>query len=713
MRMPRLRPGYIYACLLASLVCLHSAPFARAASQETRGEPFPSVRDLIAMDQLVDVQLSPDGRSVLYEVRKTDFDKNQYWTELWLKRLGGGPPVKLTEGTPSASSYKSLRAQWSPDGRWVAYFSDRKGGNQIWLLSPDTGADEQLTALEGWIGADPRSLQTLFFKWSPDAKTIAFAASFAPTPTQGGADEVRGKVVDVYWGTGIWGRGPASPPTRVWLLDVGTKKARPLSDDSLNVMDVNWAPDGQRLVLSASKENTSDSFIQTDIYSLDVRTGKADNLVRQDGFDSSPVWSPDGKWIAFLSQRGKTDWLYRLWVTVVPAAGGDPVYLTEKFQRETGQTLTGNTPTWSPDSRHLYFPAYYHMANHLFRVAAAGGEVLKVTPGDDYYSHFSFSSDGRKVAFMSENVNTPPEAFVSGLPAFAPTAVTELHARWRTSRLPTVEHVTWKSGEGEFDLHGLLVKPPDFKEGARRPLLVEVQGGPSMVVAKFNHGQSYPILTLAMKGYVIFIPNTRGRGGYGDQFLRAIRDKGDFHPGPYRDLMSGVDYLIGRGIADPDRMGIMGFSYGAGLSAYAVTQTNRFKAGSSQDGMSDMVSAAIQIAGDPSWIDRWRDQFGLTDPWDPNQLREMIRQSPVYHVRDVKTPVLLEAGIYSFAPDQWRMLYQGLQRFKVPSQLIVYPRTGHGIQEPKLLADSYRRNIEWFGYWVLGKGANPLSTPAK
>jgi len=178
------------------------------------------------MDQLADVQLSPDGRSVLYEVRKTDLDKNRYWTELWLKRLGGGPPVKLTEGTPSASSYKSLRAQWSPDGRRVAYFSDRKGGNQIWLLSPDTGADEQLTALEGWIGADPRSLQTLFFKWSPDAKTIAFAASFAPAPTQGGSGEERGQVVDVYWGTGIWGRGPASPPTRVWLLDVGTKQAR-------------------------------------------------------------------------------------------------------------------------------------------------------------------------------------------------------------------------------------------------------------------------------------------------------------------------------------------------------------------------------------------------------------------------------------------------------------------------------------------------------
>lgn len=160
-------------------------------------------------------------------------------------------------------------------------------------------------------------------------------------------------------------------------------------------------------------------------------------------------------------------------------------------------------------------------------------------------------------------------------------------------------------------------------------------------------------------------------------------------------------------------MGIMGFSYGAGLSAYAVTQTYRFKADSSQDGMSDMVSAALQTAGDPSWIDRWRDQFGLTDPWDPNQLREMVRQSPVYHVNDVKTPVLLEAGIHSFAPDQWRMLYQALQRFKVPSQMVVYPRTGHGILEPKLLADSYRRNIEWFDYWVLGKGANPLTTQAK
>lgn len=348
------------------------------------------------------------------------------------------------------------------------------------------------------------------------------------------------------------------------------------------------------------------------------------------------------------------------------------------------------------------------MSNHLFRVSVNGGEVEKISAGTDYYNEFSFSRDGKRIAFTRENVNAPGEVFVSETSSFTPKPITNLNPQWRAIRPPIVEHIRWKSEDGEFDVHGLLVKPPDFKRGTSYPLLVEIQGGPSMVAAKFNHGAIYPIIKFALNGYVILIPNTRGRGGYGDKFLRAIREKGDFHPGPYQDMMAGVDYLVENGIADTDRMGVMGFSYGAGLTAFSVTQTDLFKAASASDGMSDMVSAAFQAAGDPAWVRIWRDQFGFTNPWDPVQYREMVRQSAVYHVQNVKTPTLLEAGANGLV-DQWRMLYQGLQRHKVMSQLVIYPRTGHGIQEPKLLYDSYRRNVEWFDRWVLGKESKSAS----
>ncbi len=699
-------------CLFLTVICLiASAAFAReirakecSSCPVSTSENFPILRDLVGVNQVMSAQISPDGNSLFYEIRKTDFDNNKYITELWLAGLtGDSQPLKLTEGLPTTSSYKSLRPQWSPDGKSIAYFSDRKGGSQIWRVTIGTPVEEQLTALDGWIGTEPTTLMPLSFKWSPDGKSIAFTAMSLSPPVKEAGEDDRGKVADVFWGVNWTSRTPP-PVNKLWLLDIATKKAKPLTGDPLNVETLNWSPDGSRIALSARDKDADGSF-QGDIYSLDVRTGKVDSLLKQEGFDSEPIWSPDGKWIAFNSQHGKEDLLYRLWVAVIPSAGGSPVYLTEKFQQETGQMLAYGKPFWSADSSRIYFGAYYRMSNHLFRVSANGGEVEKVSSDDDYYNEFSFSSDGRRVAFTRENVNAPTDVFISDTTRFMPKQVTNLNPQWRTLTLPTVEHIQWKSKDGEFDVHGLLVKPPDFKKGIRYPLLVEIQGGPSMVAAKFNHGPFYPILPFALKGYVIFIPNTRGRAGYGDKFLRAIREKGDFHPGPYDDMMAGVEYLVENGIADPNRMGILGFSYGAGLTAFAVTQTDRFKAASASDGMSDMVSAAFQAAGDPAWIKIWRDQFGLTNPWDPDQYREMVRQSAVYHVNKVKTPVLLEAGANSLV-DQWRMLYQGLQRHKVTSQLVIYPRTGHGIQEPKLLFDSYRRNMEWFDQWVLGKVAD-------
>jgi dipeptidyl aminopeptidase/acylaminoacyl peptidase len=701
-------------CLLLILICLLAYPVparhkgAKECSSCTGsiGENFPTLRDLVNVNQVMSTQIAPNGKSLFYEVRKTDFDNNKYTTELWFVGLSGdSQPLKLTESLSTTSSVKSLRPQWSPDGKSIAYFSDRKGGSQIWRIIIDTRGEEQLTASDGWIGTDPTTLMPLSFKWSPDGKSIAFTAMSLNPPAKEAGEDERGKVADVYWGVNWTSRTPP-PVNKLWLLDIATKKAKPLTGDTLNVETLNWSPDSSRIVLSA-RDKTSDSSFQGDIYSLDVKTGKVDSLLKQEGFDSEPIWSPDGKWIAFNSQHGKEDFLYRLWVAVIPAVGGSPVYLTEKFQQETGQMLAYGKPFWSADNSRIYFAGYYHMSNHLFRVPASGGEVEKVSTGDDYYNDFSFSSDGRRLAFTRETVNAPIDVFISETAKFMPKRVTDLNPQWRSLRLPTVECIQWKSKDGEFDVHGLLVKPPDFKKGTRYPLLVEIQGGPSMVAAKFNHGAFYPILPFALKGYAIFIPNTRGRGGYGDKFLRAIREKGDFHPGPYEDMMAGVEYLSENGIADPDRMGIMGFSYGAGLTAFAVTQTNRFKAASASDGMSDMVSAAFQAAGDPAWIKIWRDQFGLTNPWDPDQYREMVRQSAVYHVNKVKTPVLLEAGANSLV-DQWRMLYQGLQRHKVTSQLVIYPRTAHGIQEPKLLFDSYRRNMEWFDQWVLGKVADTV-----
>jgi dipeptidyl aminopeptidase/acylaminoacyl peptidase len=685
-----------------------------AAGAQERGDSTaagPSLRDIIGVAQVIDVQLAPDGKRVVYEVRRTRLASNRYVTELWLRSTDGrGAPVKLVTGRPTTSVYQSLQARWSPDSRRLAYFSDRAGSNQIWLLNPDTRATEPLTRLARWQAVDPRTVQPAFFRWSPDSRAIAFAA-FWPIQPDSSRDLTtmsRGQSVGVDWTkANHWPGARTSTNASLWLAEVGTRRVRRLTHDSLHVSDIAWSPDGLRIAISAAGR-PEDVPYKSDLYLMDVRTGAVRLLVAQPGWDAVPAWSPDGRWIAFESQRGRVDWNYSSYLAVVSPDGGAPRYLAEGFDQKVA-----NWPhllDWAADSRSVYFHAYVRLGQHVYRAGLDGGPAESVTGGSRFLDHFSIAPGAGSMAVAVEDPVTPPDVYVSPLDGFAPRRLTDLNPGWAAFPKPRVDTVTWQSRDGKFDIEGLVIAPPGAAPGTRHPLLVFLEGGPSSVRAGFqlDDPAAYPLMALATRGYLIFAPGSRGRPGSGRAYRDAMPLRSDFLPGPYEDVMAGVDHLVQSGMVDSTRMGVMGFSYGGALSAYTITRTARFRSASINEGPANFLRYAVTVAGQRDRVAILHDQAGFGSPWHPDSLRTLMEQSGIFRMDRVRTPTLLEFGMTSLAEPDGTEMFGVLQRFGVPSALVVYPRTGHGVEEPLLREDSYRRNLAWFDYWVLGRGENPL-----
>jgi dipeptidyl aminopeptidase/acylaminoacyl peptidase len=661
--------------------------------------------------QVLDVQLAPDGKRLLYEVRRTRWASNDYVTELWLKSLAGGAKdVKLVTSSATTSVFQSLKARWSPDSRRIAYFSDRDGSSQIWLLNPDTRATEPLTRVAHWQAVNPRGVQPAFFRWSPDSRAIAFAASW-PIQPDSALDltaMTHGQSVGVDWNrNNRWPGARTSTSASMWLVDIGSRRVRRLTHDSLHVADLAWSPDGSRIAFSASPR-PDDAPYRADLYVLDVASRAVRPLVTQPGWDAVPEWSPDGQWIAFESQQGRVDWNYSSYLAVVPAGGGPPKYLAPGFDQEVA-----NWPhllAWAADSRSLFFFAYIRLGHHVFRAPIDGGPAEQVTRGTSFLDHFSLAPGASSIAMSVEDAVTPPDVALSPLEPFAPRRLTELNPGWARLARPLVDTVSWRSRDGRFDIEGLVIKPPDYVQGRRYPLLVFLEGGPSSLRAGFqlDDPTAYPLLAFAARGYLVFAPGSRGRPGSGVEYRQTMPRRADFLPGPFEDVMAGVDCLIQAGAADSARMGIMGFSYGGALTAFSITRTDRFRAASINEGPANFLRYAVTVAAQRDRVAILHDQAGFGSPWHPDSFHTLLNQSAVYQMDRVHTPALLEFGITSLAEPDGIEMFGVLQRFGVPSMLVVYPRTGHGVEEPLLREDSFQRNRAWFDYWVLGRGVNPL-----
>ena len=667
--------------------------------------------------------ISPDARSVAYLQRQTNWKDNEFVWQLWRVDVGSGNAVQLTRGKKSVAS-----AAWSPDGRWLAFVTEREANiiepyvdvekdtaakdppskedgksgapeaakpaaKQIWLIAPDGGEAWPLTKSETDVEE---------FKWSKDGKVIVFTAVEPPSKA-GKARKERFSAYDVV--------EKDFAQHQLWWVDADTaikalqpQAAKPLtSDPALSVRSFAISPQSDRIAFSAGRDPLLADLADEDIYLMDLpraagsSPGAVTKIVALPGPDGSPVFSLDGRQLAFLTSLGQPKFFYAnthialvdlATVLKKPASTAAEVRdLTQSFD-EDPEALE-----WVPGG--LYFGAIQKMTATLFRLEPSSGQIQPVSTDNHLIiDEASVTPDGAAMAFTADDATHLTELYVSSSKAFAPKKLTDQTAQVSGWKLGSVEVVSWKSKDGTL-IEGVLHKPADYDPNRKYPLLVKIHGGPTGVSQPrfLPNDYAYPVQAFLEKGALILEPNYRGSAGYGAKF-RALNVR-NLGVGDLWDVMSGVDALIAKGMVDPNKLGAMGWSQGGYISAFLTTHTDRFKAISVGAGISDWTTYYVSTDITP-----FTPQYLGATPWDDPQI--YAKTSPITTIRQAKTPTLIQHGSADHrvpVPDAFE-LYRGLLDQHVDARLILYTGFGHGIDTPKSGLALLQANFDWFSHHI-------------
>ncbi|HLG05706.1 MAG TPA: S9 family peptidase, partial [Gemmatimonadales bacterium] len=566
--------------------------------------PSPSFEAVIELKLAGGSTISPNGRHVAFTIRSTDWKENRYDTEIWLSR-DGGTPFQLTRNPKNNSG----SPRWSPDGKWIAFLSDRGEKQQVYALALEGGEAFKITNAENGVNA---------FAWAPDGSHVAYTATEPETPELKQRKERFGEFAgeDEDWSASHlwvvatdpndWARGSIPPGTR---LTGGT---------GLTVGSFAWAPDGQRIAFDHRADPLINSGSTSDISLVTIATRAITRLVSDPGGDSGPVWSPDGGWVLYGSSGGDTTSNYyrngRL--MRIAASGGTATRLAPDFDEQIGGV------EWT--KRGIFFTAFHRTERPLYRLDPETGAVTVIGGGKLRIGGATFSADGSRLAFSAGSATTLTEVYVSALEPFAPASLTTMTGQLSGWPIGGSEVVSWNSRDGAV-IEGVLHRPANFDPARRYPLLVVIHGGPTGIdLPQPPAGGVYPIAQWVAQGALVLRPNYRGSAGYGESFRSLnVRNLG---VGDMWDVMSGVDHLIRQGSVDTARMGAMGWSQGGYISAFLTTNTTRFRAVSVGAGISNWVT--YYVATD---IHPFTRQYLRATPWqDPEVYR---RTSPMTAIR--------------------------------------------------------------------------------
>ena len=657
--------------LIAAL--LLAAPPMRAA--DTR---VPTIDQIIELERPGAVALSPDGTKVAYTVTETNWEDNAYETEIFLADARGGEPVQLTRAKKSSSA-----PAWSPDGKWIAFVSDRSDKRQLYLISPAGGEARPLTNVDEGVGG---------FDWSRDGTKIAFTMTDPKSDAAKERDKKYGEfdVVDQDYRM-----------THLHVIDVNpsaTEPAKPkrLTNGAFTVGGFSWSPDGKSIAFDHRADPNAASSHTADISVIDADGGAVRKLVAQDGPDSRPVWSPDGTQIAFQSAMANPSFFYtNNRIAVVPAAGGAIRAVSLTFDEQPGIV------EWTPKG--ILFTGLERTSSRLYMLDPASGQFTKITTTDGAtLGSVSFTRDGSAMAMVSSSASSFPEVYVTQVAGSTGTLrkLTAFADRIKDWKVGNREMISWKSTDGTT-IEGVLHKPADFQAGKKYPLFVVIHGGPTGISrpVRVQMGGVYPIEQWLAKGALVLEPNYRGSAGYGEKFRSLnVRNLG---VGDAWDVLSGVDHLIAQGLVDPNRMGVMGWSQGGYISAFLATHERQpFKAISVGAGISNWMTYYVNTDIHP-----FTRQYLKATPWDDPEI--YAKTSPMTTIKRAKTPTLIQHGEFDTRvpiPNAYE-LYQGLQDVGVPVKLIVYKGFNHGLNKPKAARAAMEHNMEWFEKYVLGSAS--------
>jgi dipeptidyl aminopeptidase/acylaminoacyl peptidase len=646
------------------------APVLGAVEQKV-----PTYEQLIELKRPGAIALSPDGSKVAYTVNETNWEDNSYETEIFLADSKGGEPVQLTRAKKSSSA-----PAWSPDGRWLAFVSDRSDKRQLYVINLAGGEARALTNVEEAVGA---------FSWSPDGTKIALTMTDPKAEAHKERDKKYGEfeIVDGDYRM-----------THLHILDVNLTASEPakpkrLTSGSFTVGSFDWSPDSTSIAFDHRADPNIANSASADISVVTIADGSVRKVVTQKGPDTNPTWSPDGSQIVFQSAM-ENPWFFfsnnRL--AVVPAAGGTPKVVNARFDEQA------SIVDWAPAG--ILFAGLEGISSRIFRLDPATGQFTALGPASGAAAGgFSFSKDYSTVAFTSGDATNYPELYVAPASKLsAPRKLTSFSDQIKDWTIGTREMISWKSTDGTT-IHGVLHKPADYQADRKYPLLVVVHGGPTAISrpSRVYPAGPYPVEQWLAKGALVLEPNYRGSAGYGEKFRSLnVRNLG---VGDAWDVLSGVDHLIAQGLVDKDRMGVMGWSQGGYISAFLATHERQiFKAISVGAGISNWMTYYVNTDIHP-----FTRQYLKATPWDDPQI--YAKTSPMTYIKNAKTPTLIQHGEFDTrvpTPNGYE-LYQGLQDVGVPVQLIIYKGFGHGLNKPKAARAAMQHNADWFEKYIWGK----------
>ena len=651
--------------------------------------------DIMGMRAVGSAQISPDGSAVLYTVRQwepatkpaadkaKEDAKMEARSHIYRVPATGGAPRQLTFGERGETN-----PRWSPDGKMITFTAARGSGEgedaprpQIWIMPADGGEPWQLTSVKEGVSS---------YEWAPDSKSIAFTSREALSKEE---DERRKRRDDPRVFEGDFRL------THLWTIDVLTKKDKRLTEghDFTVRGTPSWSPDSAAIVFAAAPTPMVRDD-RDDIYTVKAEGGGLEKIAATAASESSPRWSPDGKTIAYIADPAGPPIGDGVTLGVV---GNSRLMLydvaTKKVKDASSPDfdLSSGAPMWAPDSRRIAFVAGVRVWRDIYTYDVESGLYARLTD-EGNVSSLSVSADGARAAFISDSAQTPAEVMISERPFQEARAITDTNPQVKDFALGATEVITWKSTDG-LEIEGVLLKPIDFDPAKKYPLMVVVHGGPTGAFTNgFRVGYGDGGQFWAGQGWAVLYPNPRGSTNYGEKFMRG--NIPDWGGGDYRDIMSGVDAVIRRGVADPEKLAVQGWSYGGYMTAWIVSQTSRFKAAMMGAGLSNLPSM-YNTTDIPAYLG------GFFKGYPSKATMALFNErSAMTTVDRVTTPLLiLHGGNDERVPiGQPMEFYRALKDRGKTVELVFYPREGHGLQEYYHQLDRLKRQYEWITKYTLG-----------